>query len=57
MASVKAVLRKNKKADGTYPIAIRIIKDRKTSFIALGHFVAEDDWMQKTIVLKNPPIS
>jgi integrase len=52
MASVKAVLRKNKKADGTYPIAIRIIKDRKTSFIALGHFVAEDDWDAKNHCIK-----
>lgn len=52
MASVKAVLRKNKKADGTYPIAIRITKDRKTTFIALGHFVAESDWDNKNQQVK-----
>lgn len=52
MASVKAVLKKNKKADGTYPIVIRITKDRKTSFIALGHFVAESDWDAKNQKVK-----
>ncbi|MES2652974.1 MAG: site-specific integrase [Bacteroidota bacterium] len=58
MASVTAVLRKNKKADGTYPLVIRIIKDRKTSYISLGHHINEEVWdakMQK--VKKSHPNS
>jgi integrase len=47
MASVKAVLRMNQKADGTYPLVIRITKDRKTSFIALGHHLQESEWDEK----------
>ena len=44
MATVKVVLRKKKNKDGTYPIAIRITKDRKTSFIHLGYSIPETDW-------------
>ncbi|AYL96695.1 site-specific integrase [Mucilaginibacter celer] len=47
MASISAVLRKNKKADGTYPLVIRITKDRKTTYISLGHHVALSDWDAK----------
>lgn len=52
MASVKAVIRKNKKADGTFPIVIRIIKDRKTNFISLGHHIKESDWDAKNAKAK-----
>lgn len=45
MASLKAVLRTNKrKNDGTCPIAIRIIKDRKTRFVFTGQYVLDKDW-------------
>ncbi|PSR55771.1 integrase [Adhaeribacter arboris] len=44
MASIKAVLRKNKNKDNTYPLVIRITKDRKTNFISIGHSVLLDDW-------------
>lgn len=44
MATVKIVLRKKKNKDGTYPLAIRITKDRKTSFIHLGKHIKETDW-------------
>ena len=47
MASVKAVLRMNQKADGSYPLVIRITKDRKTSFIALGHHLQLSEWDEK----------
>lgn len=46
MISVKAVLRKKKLANNTFPIAIRITKDRKTSFIHLGQDIKESDWDQ-----------
>src|ERR1700744_2350292 len=44
MASVKIVLRKETKQDGTSPLAIRITKDRKTSYIYLEYGVTEKDW-------------
>ncbi len=44
MASIKVVLRKKKNKDGTFPLAIRITKDRKTSFIHLGQHLKEKDW-------------
>lgn len=47
MATVKVVLRKKINKDGTYPLAIRITKDRKTSFIHLGYGLKEKDWDSK----------
>lgn len=44
MASVKIVLRKKKNKDGTYPLAVRITKDRKSSFVHIGHHLAEPFW-------------
>jgi integrase/recombinase XerD len=44
MATVKLVLRKKVNKDGTSPLAIRITKDRKTSFIHLGHSLKESEW-------------
>ena len=44
MAAVKVVLRKEIKADGTSPLAIRITKDRKTSYLYLEYSVRESDW-------------
>ncbi|HTI11425.1 MAG TPA: Arm DNA-binding domain-containing protein, partial [Puia sp.] len=47
MASVKIVLRNEEKADGTYPLAIRVTKDRKSSFIYLDYSVKPVDWDKK----------
>jgi site-specific recombinase XerD len=44
MATVKIVLRTKKNKDGTCPLALRITKDRKTSFIHLGYHLKSDDW-------------
>ncbi|MGV8130611.1 MAG: phage integrase SAM-like domain-containing protein [Candidatus Pacearchaeota archaeon] len=44
MATVKLVLRQKKNKEGAYPIAIRITKDRRTSFIHTGHHIHTDDW-------------
>lgn len=44
MASVKVVLRKEVKSDGTSPLAIRITKDRRSSYIYLEYSVREKDW-------------
>ena len=43
-AAVKVVLRKKLNKGGTYPLALRITKDRKTSFIHLGQNLKEKDW-------------
>ncbi len=42
--SVKIILRKEEKADGTYPLAIRITKNRKSSYIYLDHSIKPDQW-------------
>ncbi|MFS4448473.1 tyrosine-type recombinase/integrase [Maribacter sp. 2307UL18-2] len=45
MATVKIVLRKNyQKKDGTFPIALRLTKDRKSKFLFTGEYVLEKDW-------------
>ncbi|MBS1585829.1 MAG: site-specific integrase [Bacteroidetes bacterium] len=44
MSALKVVLRQKQNKDGTYPLALRITKDRRTSFIHLGHNLHESDW-------------
>ncbi len=44
MANVKVILRKETKKDGTSPLAIRITKDRKSSYIYLEYSIKETDW-------------
>jgi integrase/recombinase XerD len=58
MASVKIVLRQKQNKDNTYPLAIRITKDRKTSFIHLGKSILDTQWDAKEQrVRKNHPNS
>jgi len=42
--SVKIILRKEEKADGTFPLAIRITKNRKSSYVYLDHSIKPDQW-------------
>jgi integrase/recombinase XerD len=44
MASIKVLLWNKKNKEDLYPIAIRIIKDRKPSYIYLGHYIRQADW-------------
>ncbi|XVJ66879.1 MAG: site-specific integrase [Lacibacter sp.] len=44
MATVKLVLRRKQNKDKTFPLALRITKDRKTSFIHLGINLNEIEW-------------
>lgn len=44
MASIKAILRKKSKGSGLYPIAIRITKDRKSTFIYIGQYIEKKFW-------------
>ncbi|MBC8047374.1 MAG: phage integrase SAM-like domain-containing protein [Fimbriimonadaceae bacterium] len=58
MATVKIVLRKKQNKDKTFPLAIRIIKDRRTSFIHLGRNLKETEWdFEKQRVKKSHPNS
>jgi integrase/recombinase XerD len=52
MSSIKIVLRKKQNKDGTYPLALRITKDRKTSYAYLGQNVKETDWDATAQVVK-----
>lgn len=54
--SVKAVLRKKKnEKSGTYPLAIRITKNRKSSYIYLGHQLKLEQWDEASQVVKKHP--
>jgi site-specific recombinase XerD len=45
MSSVSVILRSNKPLkDGSYPIAIQVIKDRKKTVFHIGYSVSQDDW-------------
>jgi len=44
MGSVKIVLRKKVNKDGTFPIAIRITKNRRSSFVHVGQSIKETEW-------------
>ncbi|WP_194850164.1 site-specific integrase [Nonlabens antarcticus] len=44
MATVRVVLRKKKNKAGLLPIAIRITKDRKSSYLNTGQYIEEKYW-------------
>lgn len=44
MSSIKIVLRKEQKQDGTFPLALRITKDRKSSYVYLNYSISPNDW-------------
>lgn len=48
MATLKIVLKKDRKDDGTYPLVIRITHNRKTTFIYLNQYIKEADWDAET---------
>lgn len=43
-SSLKVILRKKGKSDGTFPLAIRVTLERKSTYIYLGHNIREADW-------------
>lgn len=47
MATVRVVLRKKKNKAGKFPIAIRITKDRKSSYLNTGQYIDEKFWDEK----------
>jgi len=44
MATVRVVLRKKKNKEGLCPIAIRITRDRKSTFVSTGQYINEKYW-------------
>jgi hypothetical protein len=44
MAGVKIVLRKRPNKAGEYPLAIRITKDRKSTYVYLGQYIKKSEW-------------
>ncbi|MEM8937724.1 MAG: site-specific integrase [Bacteroidota bacterium] len=44
MGSIQIVLRKKSNAQGQYPLAIRITKNRKSSFIHTGQYIGQEYW-------------
>lgn len=52
MASIKVLLWDKKNSDGLYPIAIRIIKDRKPSYVYLGHYIKKEQWDEQNRKVK-----
>jgi integrase len=58
MATVKIILRKEKKKDGSFPLALRVTKNRKSSYIYLDYSVKLEDWDEiKQRVKKSNPNS
>ena len=49
---VKIVLRKKMNKDGTYPLAVRITKDRKSSYVHVGHHIDDTFWDPKNRKVK-----
>ncbi|MEZ5016075.1 MAG: site-specific integrase [Flavipsychrobacter sp.] len=58
MASVKAILWNEQNKDGLYPITIRVIKDRKPSYVYIGHYIEKKYWdADNQKVKKSHPLS
>ncbi len=59
MASLKLLLKTDyKKNDGTCPLVIRIIKDRKPRYVFTSYYILEKDWNEEErIVRKSHPNS
>jgi integrase/recombinase XerD len=47
MGSIKIVLRQKQDKSGQFPLAIRITKDRKATFMHVGQSIFEKDWDEK----------
>jgi len=58
MATIKVVLRQKPNKKGEYPLALRITKDRKSSFLHTDIFIKAGEWDEiKETVRKNHPNS
>lgn len=48
-ANAKIVLRKKSNREGLYPLAIRITKNRRSTYQYIGHYIELEDWDEKNI--------
>lgn len=51
-ASAKIILRKKQNVQGQYPLAIRITKNRRSTFKYIGHYIDIEDWDEKNLRVK-----
>jgi len=51
-SNAKIVLRKKSNKEGLYPLAIRITKNRKSTYQYIGHYIELEDWDEKNIRVK-----
>lgn len=51
-SNAKIVLRKKPNREGLYPLAIRITKNRKSTYQYIGHYIELEDWDEKNIRVK-----
>lgn len=51
-SNAKIVLRKKPNKEGLYPLAIRITKNRRSTFQYLGHYIELEDWDKRNLCIK-----
>ena len=51
-SNAKIVLRKKPNKKGLYPLAIRITKNRRSTYQYIGHYIELEDWDEKNIRVK-----
>lgn len=51
-SNAKIVLRKKPNSKGLYPLAIRITKNRRSTYQYVGHYIDLEDWDEKNIRVK-----
>nr|WP_293296837.1 site-specific integrase [Allomuricauda sp.] len=51
-ASAKIVLRKKPNSKGLFPLAIRITKNRRSTFKHIGHYIDLEDWDENSLRVK-----
>ena len=56
-SNAKIVLRKKPNKKGLYPLAIRITKNRRSTYQYVGHYIDIEDWDEKNIRVKKSHIN
>jgi integrase len=51
-ASAKIILRKKPNAKGMFPLAIRITKNRRSTYKHIGHYIDIEEWDEKNLRVK-----
>jgi hypothetical protein len=51
-SNAKIVLRKKSNKEGLYPLAIRITKNRRSTYQYIGHYIELEAWDEKNIRVK-----